>query len=432
MTSAQTFDVEYLRLFLREIAEKIKTIPPKKGDIFSPFSYISLDEKMSSRIIADLLNPAGDHGQDRLFLNSLLEADMVYPAGDHGQGILSLNSLLKRSGREPNFFPPETEVFIQTEAITNNGRFIDVLLRGRGCALAIENKIDANDQPKQVYEYLKHLKSISPNCFYLVYLAPQGTSISEYSFPPDCREEFKENYGVVTWQNFLEALGKCKKQLKAEKTISFLDDFICVMDKKVDKKWYFQTEESKMITELIGESKENLTAASNFYESYPLFIKELFRKRADKMQAYIEKELPAFTCKSEENFDWPKPNIAPLICTTPDGNAINLKLTLHASGPHLRNMCIGVFWKGNSTEEKPELTQSRIKEFFNQHFREGGSSGKEWPWWMHLEKFDRKWDNWGPSILWEFLGEEELTEPEKYMLNLCKVFEKFIASVKSG
>ncbi|ENU87162.1 PD-(D/E)XK nuclease family protein [Acinetobacter sp. CIP 102129] len=39
---------------------------------FSIFNYIYTDEMMLSRIIADLLNPSGDHAQGHLFLSLFL------------------------------------------------------------------------------------------------------------------------------------------------------------------------------------------------------------------------------------------------------------------------------------------------------------------------------------------------------------------------
>src|SRR5690348_11449961 len=40
---------------------------------FTPFAYVSLDENAVSRIVADLLNAAGPHGQGELFLREFLK-----------------------------------------------------------------------------------------------------------------------------------------------------------------------------------------------------------------------------------------------------------------------------------------------------------------------------------------------------------------------
>ncbi len=42
--------------------------------LFSPFSIFNPDENTLSRVIAELFDPAGSHGQGLLFLNGLLSA----------------------------------------------------------------------------------------------------------------------------------------------------------------------------------------------------------------------------------------------------------------------------------------------------------------------------------------------------------------------
>jgi hypothetical protein len=206
---------EYMKPFLQELAEKIREYSVAEdarnretAEKFSPFQYIWLNENMSSRIIADLLNPAGTHGQGRFFLDKFLE--------------------LCELGND--FFSREEEISVECEAmtysITNSLRRIDILLTCPGHALAIENKIWASDQREQLLDYLHHLKRTTQNVFRLVYLAPAGRSL-----PEDNLAKFQGTFHVVKWQALLECLRQCKEHVKAKKLRFFLGDFIHAMNK---------------------------------------------------------------------------------------------------------------------------------------------------------------------------------------------------------
>ena len=206
--------------FLIDLAAKMRyyylaeaAINRKTADRFSPFKYINLDEEMSSCILADLFNPAGEHGQGRLFLDSFL----------------------KLCGRK-DFLPGPT-ISVKCEArtygIVNSRKRMDIELKGQGRrSLAVENKIWAEDGDQQVLEYLNHLKRTTDG-FCLVYLAPEGRDISEKSLPPLAREEFRDYFEPIAWQDLLKDLKQCKEQVEAQKLRFFLDDFIRAMSIKL-------------------------------------------------------------------------------------------------------------------------------------------------------------------------------------------------------
>ena len=413
MTSDQQIkapSAEDMGLFLGKLAGKIQEHSlveaarnRKTAEKFSPFRYVDLDENMSSSILADLLNPVGEHGQGRLFLDNFLEL----------------------CGLSEAFFPSEAALYVRTEALTysiqNSSRRIDILLTSQGRSLAIENKIWAEDQKEQALDYLGHLKNTASNGFHLVYLAPLGRHISEHSLPEPKRTEFKGAFCEVSWQELLECLNECKNQVKANKLNFFLDDFIRAMNKTIG----IIMEENMMFLEQISESEKNLIAAYECYKEYPQVVEQLILNRIKIVQDAIDKKpelkSKSFTCKMGDSFNLDSRLNKPLIFSNPDGERENLALILEAGAPHLGAMYMAIYWTGDPNNESPDLVK-QINDFFSTHFQ-NGKIAKSYPWYTYLSDY---WSDWGkPSTLWA-LRSVELTEPENEMLKLCELFAKFL------
>lgn len=100
----------------------------------NPFGLLVPNELAMSRVIADLLDPRGSHGQGALFLNALCELAGFRPvtARDH--------------------------VKVTREAMTLQGRRIDILIETTTMVLGIEVKLDAGQQPNQLADYLDEIR----------------------------------------------------------------------------------------------------------------------------------------------------------------------------------------------------------------------------------------------------------------------------------
>ena len=125
-----------------EIAEeKQRQLDRKKATRFKLFRLFQPDENKLSDILRDLLDPNGDHGQGDLFLALLFEQ----------LGIPADAKLMKgvKVHRE-----------VRTYRILNYRRRMDVLIEAGMSKVAIENKIDSNDQPGQIKDYLEHLRRV--------------------------------------------------------------------------------------------------------------------------------------------------------------------------------------------------------------------------------------------------------------------------------
>ncbi len=153
-----------LERFFAEVAPRLDTAQTLDDELdrqlarrFNVFRYLRTDEMGFSKMIKDLLDPAGDHGQGAAFLRLLTEK-LDFAKGlnlDHAR--------------------------VQTERQIDEGRLdITVEIDSSHC-LAIENKSNfAHDQESQVESYLRWLKRQYGRSL-LIYLSPTGYGPSEAS-----------------------------------------------------------------------------------------------------------------------------------------------------------------------------------------------------------------------------------------------------------
>ena len=102
---------------------------------FSPFAIFSPDENTLSRVIAELFDPKGSHGQGLLFVNALLQ-ELGYA----------------RLG-------PRDAVRVRREAMTRRKRRIDIVIESRNYVIGIENKPWAGQQANQLADYFEELSA---------------------------------------------------------------------------------------------------------------------------------------------------------------------------------------------------------------------------------------------------------------------------------
>ena len=176
---------------------------------FSVFPFIEPDENKLSRILAMLLDPRGAHGQQELFLK-------LFVAG------------LKRNS-ETNL----QNAKVVQEAITSNlsrNRRIDILVTTGIFALAIENKVESDEQEDQLKDYHEHLKKLNKEDYCLVFLTPARREL--ISIPDEMASTLrkKKNLIEMTYREIREWLEECRRWCEAEKMRQFLADFIQYVD----------------------------------------------------------------------------------------------------------------------------------------------------------------------------------------------------------
>jgi hypothetical protein len=134
--------IPYLSSFLDELGNQMPLLDAVRAGAemygaprLSPFHLFSPNEPALSRIVGDLFDPRGTHGQGPLFLNELL-----------------LTLSLPRVG-------VRDLVTVQREALTQKRRRIDLVIETPKVLLGIENKPWAKQLPDQLSDYRAELNS---------------------------------------------------------------------------------------------------------------------------------------------------------------------------------------------------------------------------------------------------------------------------------
>lgn len=95
---------------------------------------------------------------------SRILADLLDPQGLHGQGAIFLNELLRELKREPIIRSDYRSVHVRTEAAVPvegrlSNRRIDILIETKNDLIGIENKRWTGESPQQVSDYWRHIRA---------------------------------------------------------------------------------------------------------------------------------------------------------------------------------------------------------------------------------------------------------------------------------
>lgn len=199
---------EQLAVFIEEFGHAIPRLQAIREGIdlygatgFSPFTIFAPNENALSRVIIELFDPFGSHGQGPLFLNAMLEAINV-----------------PRVGRN-------TKVRVRREVMTRGGRRIDVVIDTPTYVIGIENKPWAIQQPRQLEDYrdelLADLLGRTPVLIFLSDQNEQSAHGDVVKIPYFAAEDETSLYGI---------LSKAIPEIKAVKPLTFVQDFKSYID----------------------------------------------------------------------------------------------------------------------------------------------------------------------------------------------------------
>lgn len=185
---------------------------------FNFFHSIKFDENPTSDVFAYLLNPDETHGQGDLFLREFL-AD-VKDLSDTNMDCWPISSW--------SYVYVAREM--KTTRIEKECKIDIVITFDRGwAAVAIENKSrGAQEQPQQLCNYARHLKSMYKERFKLIYLTPKGEDPSEYSITREAREQLENEgkFAKASIQKWADGwLKRGEDEVKAERVRWFVADF---------------------------------------------------------------------------------------------------------------------------------------------------------------------------------------------------------------
>ena len=214
----QLQDWKHLKRFFSAVGSRVAIAEKKQrqrdrkeATRFNVFDLIDPDENKLSDVLADLLDPKGNHGQGDLFLRLLFkQLDLGSDAK------LTKDATVHRE--------------VLTYGIRKYLRRIDVLVEAGMLKVAIENKVDSIDQPEQVKDYLEHLRyctRIRPAPSMLIYLTPDGRPPESISREVVDQEVAGKRLCRWSYGRDLRAwLEECRSQCEAPRIRDFLSDFV--------------------------------------------------------------------------------------------------------------------------------------------------------------------------------------------------------------
>lgn len=161
---------------LLELEKAKKREKKARGECFNIFSTMQMERNevhTHSAIIAELLNPQGSHGSGDVYLQLFL------------QSIPELQTV----EIDTSTANVEVEYRIPVPKGSKPMGRIDILIYSNKQAIIIENKIDAEDQLKQLFRYRKFAEEEYAN-HQILYLTKKGTSASEESLNGMTKEDY--------------------------------------------------------------------------------------------------------------------------------------------------------------------------------------------------------------------------------------------------
>lgn len=228
--------------------EKHKILENEQCLGFNIFSILNIERKeveTHSLFIYELLNPKGAHNQNEIFLDLFLKN--VLALEDYGEII---NGTVKR------------------EDPTRHGRRIDFTIETSRYQIAIEMKIDAGDENKQLHDYFiemderTRLSGDIKQESKLYYLTLTGSSASKKSLGNVNDEEY---ICISFSDHILKWVELCIKESAGTPVVRELLFQYKILLEKITN----QDKGLKMDTiKIIGDNKENFIAAYEIHKSF--------------------------------------------------------------------------------------------------------------------------------------------------------------------
>ena len=188
---------------LSQVAEIVRQDKEQKDcsvDNFNMFDILKLqsDEKKHSAFLAELLNPKGRHGLGDTFLRAFVESVDCLKSWEFDICNAQVDT--------------EHDIGPINKKYTQGGK-IDILIKSQSKAIIIENKIYADDQPKQLIRYKNFAEKTfeSEDNYRLIYLTLSGDEAS-YKSVKEQLEVDNDYYAIGYSSEILEWLKVCESQ----------------------------------------------------------------------------------------------------------------------------------------------------------------------------------------------------------------------------
>lgn len=260
--------------FFSVLQQKLQDYRKMKRDMdrflstdFNVFKRIEPNENTLSDIIADLINPTGSHGQQRIFLDAFLRRITRITHDD----------LLEQPCKV------HREAFYRNR---NDSGMIDILVEfNSGFRIGIENKWGAGEGDDQLLRYRNYLNGVSNGKFCLIYLTLDGREPDSIS-PGDENRLLLMSYR----SDILEWLQKCVQLCESDKFRWFLRDFMDDISTRTEGRRQMPGKEDIIIRHAL-ESRENREMTLDIYLAGDELCKQLIKDFLMKLRKCLDEHL---------------------------------------------------------------------------------------------------------------------------------------------
>lgn len=253
-----------ISLRLRILRESEARFADQLAPGFNVIEMVRDDEFAISSGLAKLLDPTGNHGQGRLFLDGLLDL-LNLPEGFD-------TTHVKKVGQEHS---------------TAKGRRLDVLLEFEGGILGIENKPWAADGIDQLSDYADYLKNESRGRpWILVYLADSDPSEFSIESSEVNRHQENDNFQSLSFSSLAKGLETCAKSTRALHVRIFAEDLASFLRRTVSGD-LDMTEQNEIFDEVCA-TDERLSSAVSLISSWRFIKDRLIRQFDSQLRSCFE------------------------------------------------------------------------------------------------------------------------------------------------
>lgn len=266
--------IESLLNDIRKISKKYEEIIQEEGLNFNIFSITRTESdevKTHSRIIAELLDPKGSHGQGSAFLKLFFDE------------IAELKSTENFDFNKAKIIVEEF-IGITNKSYTRGGR-IDIVIKDKNNVIVIENKIYASDQKGQLVRYKQHY----PNAK-IIYLTLFGEEPTEYSSKINNSIFINhEEIILVSYQKtIINWLENCLIQFELKPMISIIINHYLNTIKRLTNQTIFKKMEDHLVTQIIGNN--NIKEVFQINNVLWALKEKLYEGLAIELDSYSNKE----------------------------------------------------------------------------------------------------------------------------------------------
>lgn len=273
-------DYEKIQAILNEVKpiveenKKCRIEKWKNGDFFNIFSILKMETdevKTHSAFLAELLNPKGSHGQGNIFIDEFVK------------NILHINNLDTKNAD----VTVEYSIGQIAKDYKQGGR-IDILIRFHkpDFLILIENKIDAGDQPYQLFRYNSFaIETKKP--YKLLYLTKDGHTPSELSIGEKCKKQY---WDCISYsRNIKKWLTDCLVLIKSSAVAEMIKQYVSLINKITNQDMGSNMEE-QLTTLMLNNLDETLIIMDN-KAAFDYYIYDEFKDQMNKLAKECKCEL---------------------------------------------------------------------------------------------------------------------------------------------